>query len=47
VNELPTNRWSSGLFPNDADGNAWAMPSSVFRRVAQAGYKLIDPAAIN
>jgi branched-chain amino acid transport system substrate-binding protein len=43
-NELPTNKSVGGLFPNDADGNAWGdaklgLPPAL----AQAGYKLIDP----
>jgi len=42
--ELPTNKVVGGLFPNDADGNAWGdaklgLPPAL----AQAGYKLIDP----
>ena len=28
----PTNKVIGGLFPNDADGNAWGMPRSVSRR---------------
>jgi branched-chain amino acid transport system substrate-binding protein len=40
----PTNKVVGGLFPNDADGNAWGdsqrgMPPAL----AQAGYRLIDP----
>ena len=43
-NELPTDKVVGGLFPNDADGNAWGdaklgLPPAL----AQAGYKLIDP----
>jgi branched-chain amino acid transport system substrate-binding protein len=42
--ELPTNKVVGGLFPNDADGNAWGdaklgLPPAL----AGAGYKLIDP----
>jgi len=42
--ELPTNKSVGGLFPNDADGNAWGdaklgLPPAL----TQAGYKLIDP----
>jgi len=42
--ELPTDKVVGGLFPNDADGNAWGdaklgLPPAL----AQAGYKLIDP----
>jgi branched-chain amino acid transport system substrate-binding protein len=42
--ELPTNKSVGGLFPNDADGNAWGdaklgLPPAL----AQAGYKLVDP----
>jgi branched-chain amino acid transport system substrate-binding protein len=40
----PTNKVVGGLFPNDADGNAWGdakfgLPSAL----PKAGYKLIDP----
>jgi branched-chain amino acid transport system substrate-binding protein len=42
--ELPSNKVVGGLFPNDADGNAWGdaklgLPPAL----AKAGYKLIDP----
>ena len=42
--ELPTNKVVGGLFPNDADGNAWGdarlgLPPAL----AAAGYKLHDP----
>src|SRR6266704_2800322 len=42
--ELPTNKVVGGLFPNDADGNAWGdaklgLPPAL----AKAGYKLHDP----
>jgi branched-chain amino acid transport system substrate-binding protein len=42
--DLPTNKIVGGLFPNDADGNAWGdaklgLPPAL----AQAGYKLHDP----
>jgi len=41
---VPTNKAIGGLFPNDADGNAWGdaklgLPPAL----AQAGYKLTDP----
>lgn len=33
-----------GLFPNDADGNAWGDPKLGFPKpLADAGYKLVDP----
>ncbi len=33
-----------GLFPNDADGNAWGDPKLGFPKpLAEAGYKLVDP----
>ncbi len=42
--ELPTNKSVGGLFPNDADGNAWGDAKLGFPpALAQAGYKLIDP----
>jgi branched-chain amino acid transport system substrate-binding protein len=42
--DLPTNKVVGGLFPNDADGNAWGdaklgLPPAL----AKAGYKLHDP----
>ena len=42
--QLPTNKVVAGIFPNDADGNAWGdaklgLPPAL----AAAGYKLIDP----
>jgi len=42
--DLPTNKIVGGLFPNDADGNAWGdaklgLPPAL----AKAGYKLHDP----
>ena len=42
--ELPTNKSVGGLFPNDADDNAWGdaklgLPPAL----AKAGYKLVDP----
>jgi branched-chain amino acid transport system substrate-binding protein len=41
---LPTNKVVGGLFPNDADGNAWGdaklgLPPAL----TAAGYKLVDP----
>src|SRR6187431_1243324 len=43
--ELPTNKVVGGLFPNDADGNAWGDPNlGLPPALAKAGYKLHDPA---
>src|SRR6201747_3130209 len=40
----PTNKVIGGLFPNDADGNAWGDPKIGFPPALQmAGFKLIDP----
>jgi branched-chain amino acid transport system substrate-binding protein len=40
----PTNKVVGGLFPNDADGNAWGDPKlGLPPALAAAGYKLIDP----
>jgi len=40
----PTNKVVGGLFPNDADGNAWGNPQrGLPPALAQAGYRLIDP----
>jgi branched-chain amino acid transport system substrate-binding protein len=40
----PTNKTVAGLFPNDADGNAWGDPKlGLPPALAKAGYKLIDP----
>jgi branched-chain amino acid transport system substrate-binding protein len=42
--ELPTNKVVGGLFPNDADGNAWGDAKLGFPpALAKAGYKLVDP----
>src|SRR5512141_3013871 len=42
--ESPTNKVVGGLFPNDADGNAWGDANIGFPpALAGAGYKLIDP----
>ena len=42
--ELPNNKVIGGLFPNDADGNAWGDPvHGVPPAYKKAGYKLIDP----
>ena len=42
--ELPTNKVVGGLFPNDADGNAWGDPNlGLPPALAKAGYKLHDP----
>jgi branched-chain amino acid transport system substrate-binding protein len=41
---LPTNKVVGGLFPNDADGNAWGDPQhGLPPALAKAGYKLHDP----
>jgi branched-chain amino acid transport system substrate-binding protein len=43
-NSAPTNKVIGGLFPNDADGNAWGDPErGLPKPLAAAGYKLIDP----
>jgi len=40
----PTNKVVGGLFPNDADGNAWGDPErGLPPALAKAGYKLLDP----
>jgi len=40
----PTNKVIGGLFPNDADGNAWGDPQrGLPPALAQTGYTLIDP----
>jgi branched-chain amino acid transport system substrate-binding protein len=40
----PTNKVVGGLFPNDADGNAWGDPQrGLPPALAQTGYRLIDP----
>jgi branched-chain amino acid transport system substrate-binding protein len=40
----PTNKIMGGLFPNDADGNAWSDPQrGLPPALTKAGYKLIDP----
>ncbi len=41
---LPTNKVVGGLFPNDADGNAWGdKERGLPPALAAAGYKLLDP----
>ena len=41
---LPTNKVVGGVFPNDADGNAWGDPQrGLPPALAAAGYKLLDP----
>ncbi len=41
---VPTNKVIGGLFPNDADGNAWGDPKlGLPPALAAAGYKLVDP----
>ncbi|MEM5470949.1 ABC transporter substrate-binding protein [Hoeflea sp. AS60] len=43
-NQLDTNKKVGGLFPNDADGNAWGDPNvGVAPGFAAAGYETIDP----
>ena len=43
-NSIPTNKSIGGLFPNDADGNAWGDPKlGLPTPLAKAGFKLIDP----
>jgi branched-chain amino acid transport system substrate-binding protein len=43
-NQLDTNKVVGGLFPNDADGNAWGDPNvGVGPGFAAAGYTLTDP----
>jgi branched-chain amino acid transport system substrate-binding protein len=40
----PTNKVVGGLFPNDADGNAWGDPQrGLPPALSNAGYRLIDP----
>ncbi len=42
--QLDTNKQVGGLFPNDADGNAWGDPNTgVAPGFAQAGYDTTDP----
>jgi branched-chain amino acid transport system substrate-binding protein len=42
--QLPNNKVIGGLFPNDADGNAWGDPvHGVPPAYKKAGYKVIDP----
>ena len=44
VGSAPTNKVVGGLFPNDADGNAWGDPQrGLPPALAKAGYKLTDP----
>src|SRR5438128_11533873 len=43
-NSALTNKVIGGLFPNDADGNAWGEPQrGLPPALVKAGYKLIDP----
>src|SRR5262245_2227003 len=43
-NGAATNKVVGGLFPNDADGNAWGDPERGFPKpLAGAGFRLIDP----
>jgi branched-chain amino acid transport system substrate-binding protein len=43
-NSAPTNKVVGGLFPNDADGNAWGdAERGLPKPLAAGGYKLIDP----
>jgi branched-chain amino acid transport system substrate-binding protein len=42
--QLDTNKIVGGLFPNDADGNAWGDPNVGFPKpLAAKGFKLFDP----
>ena len=42
--DLPTNKVVGGLFPNDADGNAWGDANIGFPpALAKGGFKLVDP----
>jgi branched-chain amino acid transport system substrate-binding protein len=42
--QLDTNKVVGGLFPNDADGNAWGDPNLGFPKpLAAKGFKLFDP----
>jgi branched-chain amino acid transport system substrate-binding protein len=43
-NQIETNKQVGGLFPNDADGNAWGDPNvGVGPGFAAQGYSLLDP----
>lgn len=43
-NQLDTNKSVGGLFPNDADGNAWGDPAvGIAPGMAQVGYTVTDP----
>jgi branched-chain amino acid transport system substrate-binding protein len=43
-NAIPTNKIVGGLFPNDADGNAWGDPDLGFPRPLKTlGFSLVDP----
>ncbi|WP_422371568.1 ABC transporter substrate-binding protein [Hoeflea sp.] len=43
-NQLDTNKTVGGLFPNDADGNAWGDPNvGVAPGFKAAGYETVDP----
>jgi len=43
-NSAPTNKVIGGLFPNDADGNAWGdAERGLPKPLEAAGYRLIDP----
>ncbi len=42
--QLDSNKKVGGLFPNDADGNAWGDPNVGLKPgLAQAGFELLDP----
>jgi branched-chain amino acid transport system substrate-binding protein len=42
--QLDTNKIVGGLFPNDADGNAWGDPNTGFPpALAERGFKMFDP----
>ena len=41
---IPTNKVVAGIFPNDADGNAWGDAKVGFPpALAKSGFKLVDP----
>lgn len=42
-NSADTNKAVGALWPNDADGNAWASPVGMPPALAEAGFKLTDP----
>lgn len=47
-NQLSTNKAVGGLFPNDADGNAWGDPDRGLRPgLAEQGYALTNPGSFH